>query len=128
MLATGKEVALLAIGSMVETAWEVRSRLAEYGIAATVVNARFAVPLDRECILSLAGNHGLLVTMEENVASGGFGEHVAALLSDEQIPVQLIRIAIADQFVEHGSVEQLKEALGLDVDSVTQKILCSSKM
>lgn len=128
VLATGKEVALLAIGSMVETAWEVRSRLAEYGIAATVVNARFAVPLDRECILSLAGNHGLLVTMEENVASGGFGEHVAALLSDEQIPVQLIRIAIADQFVEHGSVEQLKEALGLDVDSVTQKILCSSKM
>ncbi|MCI7106378.1 MAG: 1-deoxy-D-xylulose-5-phosphate synthase [Agathobacter sp.] len=128
VLATGKEVALLAIGSMVETAWEVRSRLAEYGIAATVVNARFAVPLDRECILSLAGNHGLLVTMEENVASGGFGEHVAALLSDEQIPVQLIRIAIADQFVEHGSVEQLKEALGLDVDSVTQKILCSNKM
>lgn len=128
VLATGKEVALLAIGSMVETAWEVRSRLAEYGIAATVVNARFAVPLDRECILSLAGNHGLLVTMEENVASGGFGEHVAAFLSDEQIPVQLIRIAIADQFVEHGSVEQLKEALGLDVDSVTQKILCSSKM
>ena len=108
---------------MVETAWQVRKKLAEKGITTTVVNARFAMPLDKNCLRKLAESHPLLVTMEENVASGGFGEHVAAFLEEEALHTKALRIAIPDCFVEHGSVGELKKALGLDADSVTEKIL-----
>jgi 1-deoxy-D-xylulose-5-phosphate synthase len=80
------------------------------------------MPLDKDCIRVLAGSHDLLVTMEENVASGGFGEHVAAMVGEEQLPVQVLRIAIPDRFVEHGSVDELRRALGIDADSIVQKI------
>ena len=123
VLAEGTEVALFAIGSMVETAWQVRKKLAEKGIPTAVVNARFARPLDKNCLRKLAESHPLLVTMEENVASGGFGEHVAAFLEEEALHTKVLRIAIPDCFVEHGSVGELKKALGLDADSVTEKIL-----
>jgi 1-deoxy-D-xylulose-5-phosphate synthase len=123
ILSEGSRVALFAIGSMVETAWEVAAQLEQQGIRATVVNARFAAPLDRECIRTLAENHELLVTMEENVQSGGLGEHVAAMLAQEQLPVSCICVAITNQFVEHGSVEQLRRALGIDADTVTKQIL-----
>jgi 1-deoxy-D-xylulose-5-phosphate synthase len=123
ILSEGSRVALFAIGSMVETAWEVAAQLEQQGIRATVVNARFAAPLDRECIRTLAENHELLVTMEENVQSGGLGEHVAAMLAQEQLPVSCICVAIPNQFVEHGSVEQLRRALGIDADTVTKQIL-----
>ena len=123
VLAEGTEVALFAVGSMVETAWQVRKKLAEKGIPTTVVNARFAMPLDKNCLRKLAESHPLLVTMEENVASGGFGEHVAAFLEEEALHTKVLRIAIPDCFVEHGSVGELKKALGLDADSVTEKIL-----
>lgn len=123
ILAEGSRVALFAIGSMVETAWQVRKLLLEQGIDATVVNARFAAPVDMECVEYLAQTHELLVTMEENVRSGGMGEHVAAALLEKGMDVSLLRVAIPDRFVEHGSVEQLKKALGLDAESVTEQIL-----
>lgn len=123
ILTEGTEIALFALGSMVETAWQVGALLKGAGISATVVNARFAVPLDMDCIKKLAASHKLLVTLEENVKSGGLGEHVAAALADEKIDISLLRIAICDQFVEHGSVEQLKAALGLDAESILKSIL-----
>lgn len=123
ILAEGTEVALFAIGSMVETAWQVRGLLLEQGISATVVNARFAAPLDMDCIRKLSVSHKLLVSLEENVRSGGMGEHVAGFLMDEGIQVPFFRVAIPDQFVEHGSVEQLKAALELDAESIARKIL-----
>lgn len=122
VLCEGTDVALFAIGSMVETAWKVMEKLQEHGISATVVNARFAAPLDKECICSLAQKHRLLVTLEENVASGGMGEHVAALLMDEQIRMKLLRIAVPDTFVEHGDVDTLYRVLGMDADTVTNRI------
>ena len=122
VLCEGTDVALFAIGSMVETAWKVMEKLHERGISATVVNARFAAPLDKECICSLAQKHRLLVTLEENVASGGMGEHVAALLMDEQIRMKLLRIAVPDTFVEHGDVDTLYRVLGMDADTVTNRI------
>ncbi len=119
----GSGVALFAIGSMVETACEVQERLTAHGIHATVVNARFAKPFDKECIRSLTKQHTLLVTMEENVLSGGFGEHVAAMLEEENLSISLFRVAIEDRFVEHGSVDKLKEVLGIDAASVTERII-----
>lgn len=122
VLCEGTEVALFAIGSMVETAWKVMEKLQERGISATVINARFAAPLDKECICGLAQKHRLLVTLEENVASGGMGEHVAALLMEEQSRIKLLRIAVPDTFVEHGDVDTLYRVLGMDADTVTNRI------
>lgn len=122
VLCEGTEVALFAIGSMVETAWKVMEKLQERCISATVVNARFAAPLDKECICGLAQKHRLLVTLEENVASGGMGEHVAALLMEEQSRIKLLRIAVPDMFVEHGDVDTLYRVLGMDADTVTNRI------
>lgn len=122
VLCEGMEVALFAIGSMVETAWKVMEKLQERGISATVVNARFAAPLDKECICGLAQKHRLLVTLEENVASGGMGEHVAAVLMEEQSRIKLLRIAVPDTFVEHGDVDTLYRVLGMDADTVTNRI------
>lgn len=123
VLAEGSRVALFAIGSMVQTAWEVRTLLETKGIMATVVNARFAVPFDRDLVQTLAESHDLLVVLEENVASGGLGQHVASMLMEEEISVRFLSIAIPDCFVEHGDVGELKKALGMDPDSVAERIM-----
>ena len=119
------QIALFALGSMVSIAEKVRDVLKEQGYSVTLVNARFAAPLDEACIRRLADTHELIVTMEENVASGGLGEHVAAFVCKEQLPVQLLAVSVPDQFVEHGSVGELYEMLGLDVASVAERIKCA---
>lgn len=119
------QIALFALGSMVSIAEKVRAVLKEQGYSVTLVNARFAAPLDEACIRKLADTHELIVTMEENVASGGLGEHVAAFVCREQLPVQLLAVSVPDQFVEHGSVGELYEMLGLDVASVAERIKCA---
>lgn len=119
------QIALFALGSMVSIAEKVRDVLKEQGYSVTLVNARFAAPLDEACIRRLADTHELIVTMEENVASGGLGEHVAAFVCKEQLPVQLLAVSVPDQFVEHGSVGELYEMLGLDAASVAERIKCA---
>lgn len=119
------QIALFALGSMVSIAEKVRDVLKEQGYSVTLVNARFAAPLDAACIRRLADTHELIVTMEENVASGGLGEHVAAFVCREQLPVQLLAVSVPDQFVEHGSVGELYEMLGLDAASVAERIKCA---
>ena len=125
MIYEESQIALFALGSMVSIAEKVRAVLKEQGYSVTLVNARFAAPLDEACIRKLADTHELIVTMEENVASGGLGEHVAAFVCREQLPVQLLAVSVPDQFVEHGSVGELYEMLGLDVASVAERIKCA---
>ena len=119
----GTDVAILALGSMVKTAETVCGILKEHGITATLINARFAKPFDGEVIKSLTAYHHTIVTMEENVKSAGFGEHVAEYLEDNGIDLKLINISIPDAYVEHGNVELLKKEIGLDAESITEKIL-----
>lgn len=119
----GKDVALFALGSMVATAVEVVERLQEHGIEATLINARFAMPFDKEAIDEIACSHKLLVTMEENVQSGGFGEHVNQYISEKGYEVRTLNISIPDAYVEHGSVTILKKVLGIDTDSIVKRIL-----
>ena len=125
MIYEESQIALFALGSMVSIAEKVRAVLKEQGYSVTLVNARFAAPLDASCIRRLADTHELIVTMEENVASGGLGEHVAAFVCREQLPVQLLAVSVPDQFVEHGSVGELYEMLGLDAASVAERIKCA---
>ena len=115
-------VLLLAVGSMVKTAVMVRELLASEGIPCSITNARFVKPIDEEYILGEADKHTLIVTMEENVLSGGFGEKVRSLLGNNRCDTRIMNIAIPDQFVTHGSPEALMSMLGIDEKSIAQKI------
>lgn len=123
LLYEGKEILLIAAGSMVETAVRVREKLTLIGVQPTVVNARFIKPLDRDLLLSLADNHSIIVTMEENVKTGGFGEQVAQLLLEEGKRQQFINVSLPDTFAEQGEVPILKKKFGLDADSIVERIL-----
>lgn len=122
LLCEGDDVALFAIGAMVEIAWNVKEKLSDRRISATVVNARFMAPLDERALLLAAKKYPLIVTLEENVASGGFGEHVAALLQTRNQSVKFLPVAIENRYVEHGDVERLRKVLGIDADTITEKI------
>jgi 1-deoxy-D-xylulose-5-phosphate synthase len=116
-------VLLLAVGSMVKTALQVKETLNAQGIECSIANARFVKPMDTELLREAAGKYSLIVTMEENVHSGGFGEHVAAWYAEEEMQVPLLQIAIPDTFVTHGSPQELCRLTGIDADSVVAKIL-----
>ena len=119
----GRDVVFLAVGSMVQVAWEVQKRLQEErGIDGTLVNVRFVKPLDTVILDALVRDHSLFVTMEENVLSGGFGEHVGGYLHHQNLPVRLLSIAIPDMYVEHGNVDILKREVGIDADSVYARV------
>ena len=123
MLVEGEEIALLAVGSMVKTAEQVRRRLWEHGIRATLVNMRFVKPFDRQLLKKLAASHSRFVTLEENVITGGFGQQVASWAGKELPGVSVMTVAIPDQFVTHGNVDYLYRELGMDEQSVTERIL-----
>ena len=123
MLYEESEIALVALGSMVKTGEEVRKRLKDMGYQATLVNARFAKPLDEKMLLELTKEHKLVVTMEENVINGGFGEHVTEFLSQHVKKLSILNIAIRDDYVEHGNVDILRRELGIDAESIVDKIL-----
>ncbi len=123
MLYEESEVALFSLGGMVSIAEEVRNRLKESGHSCTLVNARFAKPFDEEMIRRIAGTHKLLVTMEENVKSGGMGEHIESFLLSQKLNVSIMTVSVPDQFVEHGNVNALREMLGIDAASVAARIL-----
>ena len=118
-------IALLAVGSMVKTALEVRARLRDLGYSCSLINARFVKPLDEELIRRAAREHDLLVTMEENVRSGGFGDRVLEYLSDIQAKVPVINVALPDDYIEHGNVEVLKKETCVDADSIVKRILAA---
>lgn len=117
------EIALLAVGSMVETAVRVRELLREMGYACTLVNARFVKPLDTACIIELQRDHKLLVTMEENVKNGGFGETVLEYLNEIGSKVRSLNISLPDDYVEHGNVDILRKEMGIDAESVVKRIV-----
>lgn len=117
------EIALLAYGSMMPVAQAVREELKDRHYQCSLINARFAKPLDEELLLSLAAEHKLIVTLEENVITGGFGQQVTQYLTDTGQPVRVLQIAIPDQFVEQGSVAELHREVGLDAMSVVKRIL-----
>ena len=121
MIYEESEIVLLAFGSMVKTAEEVRDRLEESGYKCSLVNARFAKPLDEEMLLSVAKNHRLVVTMEENVISGGFGSYVTEFYNECEIDIAVLNIAISDDYVEHGNVEILRKEVGIDADTIYKR-------
>ena len=116
-------ILLLAVGSMVKTAEKVRELLADKGIVCSIANARFVRPLDTKLLRRAAGSYSMIVTMEENIHSGGFGEHVASWYKEEGMKVPLLNISIPDNFIEQGTPEELYRLTGIDAESVVEKIL-----
>lgn len=116
------DICLLALGSMVKTAEEVREKLHELGLKCSVVNARFAKPIDKRAVEWAAKNHKLVLTLEENVASGGFGEKVRDFMDSLENAGKLEIVAIPDEYVEHGNVDILKQEIGIDTESIVNRI------
>ena len=118
-----KDVCLLAVGSMVKIAEKTREILKENGIKCSLVNARFVKPIDTDYIHAASKTHKLFVTMEENVATGGYGEKVRKYIDENRIDASVLSIAIPDKFVTHGSVDQLYKELSMDPESVANRVL-----
>ena len=118
-----REIALFALGSMVKTAEAVRERLKAMGHEVSLINARFVKPIDREAVAEACADHRLIVTMEENVACGGYGEKVLAYMNENGLGSGFLGIAVPDVFVEHGNVELLKEEIGMDAEGIVARIL-----
>ncbi|MCI8922575.1 MAG: 1-deoxy-D-xylulose-5-phosphate synthase [Lachnospiraceae bacterium] len=117
------EICLLALGSMVKTAEQVRELLHESGYKCSLINARFAKPIDDHAVKWAAENHKLLVSMEENVLSGGYGEKVRQVLDGLKLKTNLVQIAIPDEYVEHGNVELLQKEIGIDAEGIAGRII-----
>ena len=119
------EIALFAVGSMVKTAEEVRDILKEKGLPCSLINARFVKPIDTDAIDEISKEHRLLVTMEENVASGGMGEKVTEYVNNRELDVKVVNITLPDEYVEHGNVDILKKECGIDAESIVNKIIAA---
>ena len=123
-LRAGGEVAILALGTMVLPSLQAADALEREGVSATVVNARFASPLDERTILGLARSVGRLITVEENVPMGGFGSAVHECLERNGLSATpMLRIALPEQFVPHGKRDELLQKVGLDAAGIARRAL-----
>ena len=123
LLRQGDDVLLVGFGSMVYPAMQVAEILSEHGVQATVVNARFAKPLDTELIVPLAKQIGRVVTLEEGCLIGGFGTAVAEALLDADVVVPVKRLGVPDILVDHAEPDESKAALGLTTPQMAEQIL-----
>ena len=115
-------IALLAVGSMVSTAEHIRTKLKEEGHSCTLVNGRFIKPVDTDVVDYLARNHRCIVTLEENVLRGGYGERITDYVQKHYPAIRVVNIALPDAYVEHGNVSKLRIDLGIDSDSILIKL------
>ena len=118
-----ESIAILFVGHMSELAESVRTELKDMGYSCSLVNARFIKPLDTEMIERLSREHRLLVTIEENVLSGGYGARVLDYVSKEKLPVHVCRIGLPDAFIEQGNIDLLRRENGLEKSAIVKKII-----
>ncbi len=123
LLREGSDVAIVALGATVLPAERAADILAERGIRATVINARFVKPLDRSLILDAARECGCLVTVEEAQLAGGFGSAVLETLADAGLQIPVLRLGLADRFFDHASQASLRRQAGIDAESIASRTL-----
>jgi 1-deoxy-D-xylulose-5-phosphate synthase len=122
ILRHGDDVLMVGYGTMVYTAMQAAEILSEHGIEATVINARFAKPLDTELMLPLAQRIGRVVTLEEGCVIGGFGSGLAEALLDHNVAVPVMRLGVPDLLVEHAKPEESKADLGLTPAQIAERV------
>jgi 1-deoxy-D-xylulose-5-phosphate synthase len=118
----GSDVAIFSLGGMLPEAERLASMLRKEGQSVAVINARFAKPVDHECIARYAKRCGLLVTFEDHVLAGGFGSAVLESLAEQGIETPVVRIGWPDQFIEHGKVESLRTKYGLTAEAALERV------
>lgn len=129
VLREGSDGVLIAYGAMVYRCLHAAERLSEKGIEITVVNARFAKPLDKGLILELVRSHKLLMTVEDHALMGGFGSAVLELVSDEREETnKIVRMGIPDRFIEHGPRNLILKNLGLDENGIADKFIATLEL
>ncbi|MBR2696100.1 MAG: 1-deoxy-D-xylulose-5-phosphate synthase [Parasporobacterium sp.] len=117
-----REIAILAVGSMVEKAVEIRNALKEKGKLVTLVNARFVKPIDEELLDQLAEDHDTVITIEENVINGSYGSAVLRYLNGQKKQLKVINLALPNSYVEQGSREEQFKECGMDVPSILKRL------
>ncbi len=122
VLYKGSRVALLPVGKMMEEGLKAYRRLKEEGMDITLVNPRFVKPIDEELIRALTKDHDLIVTVEDTVYQGGYGQTIAAYLRANNLKCKITSLAIKDQFVEQGTVEELMHMLKIDSEAIYDTI------
>lgn len=127
ILFSGEKAAILAVGSCVEQAVEACRILEAEGISPTLVNVRFVKPLDEAMIEVLSKTHTHLITVEDNVKAGGYGEHVAAVLKENNLPLHLKILGVPDRFISQGSVAIQKKACGIDGEAIAEAVRAAFK-
>jgi 1-deoxy-D-xylulose-5-phosphate synthase len=128
-LANGTDLAIIAIGNMVEPSLEAAERLKAEGVSASVINMRFIKPLDEKLLKEIAANHSAILTVEENMLQGGFGSAIAEFLISQGL-MQGVAFAchgIPDEYVEQGKPDILRKLYGLDTDGITEKAVALFK-
>jgi len=128
-LIKGDDIALLALGAMVESSLKAAQKLKEQGILCEVINMRFAKPLDKDMLDYIALRHHKIVTLEENNLPGGFGAAVLEYFAEKNYKNDVMRIGMPDQFIDHGTQEELHKFIGIDVDGIVEKVnqFCGDK-
>lgn len=126
ILSEDKDILLFALGSMAEPAKEAAENLILEGYHVSLVNARFAKPFDGELIERMAQAHHTIVTLEENIITGGFSQQVSCFLEKKKLPYEAhVSIALPEQFIEHGDAVGLREKYGLSTEHILKKIKAS---
>jgi 1-deoxy-D-xylulose-5-phosphate synthase len=120
LLRVGDDVALVALGKTVPAAEAAAELLAEKGITASVVDARYVKPLDAELTTAVAERTGLVVAVEDHMRAGGFGSAVLELLSERAPDARVLRLGISDHFVEHGDADEQWREEGIDSASIAK--------
>ncbi|MBQ4523595.1 MAG: 1-deoxy-D-xylulose-5-phosphate synthase [Lachnospiraceae bacterium] len=119
----GREVAILSVGNMMDIALYVTELLKEKGVKPTLVNVRFIKPYDKELLMELRKEHSLIVTLEESVHQGSFGQSVNSFYMEQGIEVKVQNFDLKDQFIEQGKVDELRNRYGLESHQITDEIL-----
>jgi 1-deoxy-D-xylulose-5-phosphate synthase len=122
VLQDGRDVAIFALGAMVAEAERLAALLKSEGQSVAVINARFAKPVDADCIARYGRRCGLIVTMEDHVLAGGFGSAVLETLNAEEIDIPVVRIGWPDAFIEHGKPEALRQKYGLTAEAALDRV------
>ncbi|WP_461812441.1 1-deoxy-D-xylulose-5-phosphate synthase [Faecalimonas sp.] len=116
-------IALFSVGHMMEVAEKVREKLKEIGYNCSLINSRFVKPIDENILEEMAKEHTLFVTIEENVLSGGYGEKVQDYVMQHHLAVDVLKIGVPDEYVEHGNIDVLRKEIMLDDESIVKQII-----
>lgn len=123
LLIQGEKIALIAVGNMVEETAKAVKLLREEGVYPTLVNARFLKPLDEDMVLQMAKTHDDIVVVEEGIKKGGYGESIETFIVENNLQSRVCVMAIEDHFVEQGSVDELRDRLGISSQKIYEKVL-----